>query len=246
MKVVVLRREQEAARGGGCCGVTSGSGVSGDGGSDGGIDGVGGSGGSGVRWRVGESGVDDWIDRSEGNKFGFAGKSPLEKFSGSGSAVVAVAAGGGGVGESRVGYGGGGVVGDSGGDVVLVVGAEKGSGGWACSSGCGGFMVVLAFGVWVRRKKSAEKVFRRRQRGGGGGGRLAGVAGGGGVGESVSESTMLEGLTAKGIASIATLSSFDMMFTNCFSSAVSVSSSIFCFLELSYFSSSPALFELSS
>nr|GEX22242.1 hypothetical protein [Tanacetum cinerariifolium] len=49
--------------------------------------GVGGSGGSGVRWRVGESGVDDWIDRSEGNKFGFAGKSPPEKFSA--AAVVA-------------------------------------------------------------------------------------------------------------------------------------------------------------
>nr|GEZ87018.1 hypothetical protein [Tanacetum cinerariifolium] len=58
----------------------------------GGIDGVGGSGGSGVRWRVGESGVDDWIDRSEGNKFGFAGKSPPEKFSGGSSVVAAMAA----------------------------------------------------------------------------------------------------------------------------------------------------------
>nr|GEY07580.1 hypothetical protein [Tanacetum cinerariifolium] len=55
--------------------------------------GVGGSGGSGVRWRVRESGVDDWIDRSEGNKFGFAGKSPPENFSGGGSVVAAVAAG---------------------------------------------------------------------------------------------------------------------------------------------------------
>nr|GEY85258.1 hypothetical protein [Tanacetum cinerariifolium] len=46
--------------------------------------GVGGSGGSGVRWRVRGSGVDDRIDRSEGNKFGFAGKIPPEKFSGGG------------------------------------------------------------------------------------------------------------------------------------------------------------------
>nr|GFA79963.1 hypothetical protein [Tanacetum cinerariifolium] len=53
---------------------------------------------SGVRWRVGESGVDDWIDRSEGNKFGFAGKSPPEKFSGGGwpKMVVVVAGGRGG------------------------------------------------------------------------------------------------------------------------------------------------------
>nr|GEW57231.1 hypothetical protein [Tanacetum cinerariifolium] len=43
--------------------------------------------------QVGESGVDDWIDRSEGNKFGFAEKSPPEKFSGGGSLVAAVAAG---------------------------------------------------------------------------------------------------------------------------------------------------------
>nr|GEZ49903.1 hypothetical protein [Tanacetum cinerariifolium] len=43
---------------------------------------------SGVRWRVGESGVDDWIDRSEGNNFGLAGKSPSEKFSGGGSMVA--------------------------------------------------------------------------------------------------------------------------------------------------------------
>nr|GEX84422.1 hypothetical protein [Tanacetum cinerariifolium] len=69
-----------------------------------------GGGGSGVRWRVGESSVDDWIDRSEGNKFGFAGKSSPEKFSGGGSVVAAVAAAGGrwpvGVdsGERREGY----------------------------------------------------------------------------------------------------------------------------------------------
>nr|GFB92860.1 hypothetical protein [Tanacetum cinerariifolium] len=43
---------------------------------------------SGVRWRVGESGVDEWIDRSEGNNFGFAEKSPPEKFSGGGSMVA--------------------------------------------------------------------------------------------------------------------------------------------------------------
>nr|GFC95056.1 hypothetical protein [Tanacetum cinerariifolium] len=60
--------------------VGSGGGDSGEGGV-----GVGGSGGSEVRWRVGESGVDDWIDRSEGNKFGFARKSPPEMFSGGGS-----------------------------------------------------------------------------------------------------------------------------------------------------------------
>nr|GFA50794.1 hypothetical protein [Tanacetum cinerariifolium]GFC20732.1 hypothetical protein [Tanacetum cinerariifolium] len=47
--------------------------------------------GYGGEW--GESGVDDWIDRSKGNKFGFAGKSPPEKVSGGGSVVVAVAAG---------------------------------------------------------------------------------------------------------------------------------------------------------
>nr|GEZ78207.1 hypothetical protein [Tanacetum cinerariifolium] len=76
-------------------------GVGGPGGGDGGSGwvyggvGVGGSGGSGVRWRVGESGVDDWIDRSEGNKFGFVGKSPPEKISGGGSVVAAVAAAGG-------------------------------------------------------------------------------------------------------------------------------------------------------
>nr|GFA11862.1 hypothetical protein [Tanacetum cinerariifolium] len=62
-------------------------------GRGGGIDGVGGSGGSGVRWRMGESGVDYWVDRSEGNKFGFAEKSPPKKFSGDGSVVAAVAAG---------------------------------------------------------------------------------------------------------------------------------------------------------
>nr|GFC06568.1 hypothetical protein [Tanacetum cinerariifolium] len=65
-----------------------GGGVSGEWGSGGGLDGVGGSGGSGVGWRVGESGVDDWVDRSEGNKFGFAGKSPPERFSGGGRVVA--------------------------------------------------------------------------------------------------------------------------------------------------------------
>nr|GEZ69748.1 hypothetical protein [Tanacetum cinerariifolium] len=48
----------------------------------------GGGGGSGVnRWRVRESDIDDQIDRSEGNNFGFAGKSPPEKFSGGGSRI---------------------------------------------------------------------------------------------------------------------------------------------------------------
>nr|GEW33670.1 alpha N-terminal protein methyltransferase 1 [Tanacetum cinerariifolium] len=60
------------------CGVDSGGGVTAEvvavawrvaaAEDGGGIDGVGGSGGSGVRWRVGESGLDDWIDQSEGNK----------------------------------------------------------------------------------------------------------------------------------------------------------------------------------
>nr|GEW80697.1 hypothetical protein [Tanacetum cinerariifolium] len=63
------------------------------GGSDGCLAAAGG--GSGVRWRVGERCVDDWIDRSEGNKFGFAGKSPSEKFSDGGSVVAAAVAGGG-------------------------------------------------------------------------------------------------------------------------------------------------------
>nr|GEV65044.1 hypothetical protein [Tanacetum cinerariifolium] len=77
-----------------------GGGVSGEGGRGDGIDGVGGSGGSGVRWRMGESGVDDWVDRSEGKKFGFAGKSLLKKFFGGGGGRLAGVAGGGGVGES--------------------------------------------------------------------------------------------------------------------------------------------------
>nr|GEX07423.1 putative reverse transcriptase domain-containing protein [Tanacetum cinerariifolium] len=55
--------------------------------------GVGGSGGSGVRWRVGESGVDDWIDRSEGNKFGFVRKSPPKKFGDGWPEMVVVADG---------------------------------------------------------------------------------------------------------------------------------------------------------
>nr|GFB76598.1 hypothetical protein [Tanacetum cinerariifolium]GFC79900.1 hypothetical protein [Tanacetum cinerariifolium] len=50
--------------------------------------GVGGSGGSGVRWRVGESGVDD---RETRNLFGFTRKIPPEKFSG--GSVVAAAGG---------------------------------------------------------------------------------------------------------------------------------------------------------
>nr|GEV28804.1 hypothetical protein [Tanacetum cinerariifolium] len=67
----------------------SGSGTAAAGGdSDGG-------GGSGVnRRRVRESDIDDRIDRSEGNNFGFAGKSPSEKFSGDGGCgLPAVAAG---------------------------------------------------------------------------------------------------------------------------------------------------------
>nr|GEZ83779.1 reverse transcriptase domain-containing protein [Tanacetum cinerariifolium] len=49
----------------------------------------GGGGGSEVhRRRVRESDIDDWIDRSEGNNFGFSGKSPPEKFSGGGSVVA--------------------------------------------------------------------------------------------------------------------------------------------------------------
>nr|GEW24918.1 hypothetical protein [Tanacetum cinerariifolium] len=66
--------------------VGSGGGDSGEGGV-----GVGGSGGSGVRWRVGESGVDDQVDRETRNLFCFTGKIPPEKFSGGG---VAAAAGG--------------------------------------------------------------------------------------------------------------------------------------------------------
>nr|GEW35570.1 hypothetical protein [Tanacetum cinerariifolium] len=57
-------------------------------------------------------------------------------------------------------------------------------------------------------------------------------------------SIMLEGLTAKGIASIVTLSLSVMIFTNYFSSTVSLSSSIFCFLIFSCSSSVLALFEL--
>nr|GEV45333.1 retrovirus-related Pol polyprotein from transposon TNT 1-94 [Tanacetum cinerariifolium] len=69
---------------GGGSGVTSGSGTAAAGGDSGG------GGGSGVnRRRVRESDIDDRIDRSEGNNFGFAGKSPPEKFSGGGSVVVA-------------------------------------------------------------------------------------------------------------------------------------------------------------
>ncbi|GJZ17209.1 retrovirus-related pol polyprotein from transposon TNT 1-94 [Tanacetum coccineum] len=60
------------------------------------------------------------------------------------------------------------------------------------------------------------------------------------------KSTILGGLVAKGIASIATSSSPGTIFIKLLSSAVSLSSSIFCFLILSYFSSSPALFELLS
>nr|GEU53194.1 hypothetical protein [Tanacetum cinerariifolium] len=58
------------------------------------------------------------------------------------------------------------------------------------------------------------------------------------------QSTIPGGLTAKGIASIATSSSSGMIFINCLSSLISFSSSTFCFLALSYVSSSPALFEL--
>nr|GFA49964.1 putative reverse transcriptase domain-containing protein [Tanacetum cinerariifolium] len=57
---------------------------------------------------------------------------------------------------------------------------------------------------------------------------------------------MLGGLTAKGIASIATPSSSGIRFTNCFNSAISLSSSIYCVLELSCSSLVPTLFELPS
>ncbi|GKB57779.1 multidrug resistance-associated protein 5 [Tanacetum coccineum] len=58
------------------------------------------------------------------------------------------------------------------------------------------------------------------------------------------KSTILGDLTAKGIASIATSSSSGMIFINCLSSAVSLSSSTFCFFVISYTSSVPALFSL--
>nr|GFC18819.1 hypothetical protein [Tanacetum cinerariifolium] len=45
--------------------------------------------------RVRESGVEDRIDRETGSLFGFAGKSPPEKFSGGSSVVAAVTAAGG-------------------------------------------------------------------------------------------------------------------------------------------------------
>nr|GFA40744.1 hypothetical protein [Tanacetum cinerariifolium] len=97
--------------GGDCCGVTSSGGVDGGGGVgwlmrvaewgcfDGGVGGgvvlvvvVAATVAAGSRWRwwrrVRESDIDDRIDRSEGNNFGFAGKSPPEKFSGGGSVVA--------------------------------------------------------------------------------------------------------------------------------------------------------------
>nr|GFB41131.1 hypothetical protein [Tanacetum cinerariifolium] len=44
--------------------------------------------------RVEGSDIDDWIDRSDGNNFGFAGKSSPEKFSGGGWPEMVVVAGG--------------------------------------------------------------------------------------------------------------------------------------------------------
>nr|GFA35875.1 hypothetical protein [Tanacetum cinerariifolium] len=57
--------------------------------------GRGGSGGGTVGQRVGASDIVDRVDREVRKLFGFAGKSPPEKFSGGGSLVVVVAGGGG-------------------------------------------------------------------------------------------------------------------------------------------------------
>ncbi|GJY00548.1 hypothetical protein Tco_0357566 [Tanacetum coccineum] len=57
---------------------------------------------------------------------------------------------------------------------------------------------------------------------------------------------MLGDLTTKGITSSATSSSSGMTSIRFLSSTVSLSSSTFCFLELSYSNSSPALLKLPS
>ncbi|GKC16720.1 hypothetical protein Tco_1013502 [Tanacetum coccineum] len=64
------------------------------------------------------------------------------------------------------------------------------------------------------------------------------------LGREIKKSTMLGDLTTKGIALSATFSSSGMTSIRLLSSVVSLSSSTFCFLELSYSSSSPALFKL--